>query len=143
MTLGYTPDYIIKILYPGFYKRISNPIIGFPPNRHSLAKQLSIGQNFFIYLTSPEKKIVALVEITSNMRTVPGRWPYEFDVKFIINPKPGITLQSAGINFRPRIGDTHIPINNQDANHVINLLESQPDLTPSQLTTLKNQYQDI
>ncbi|WP_238882028.1 hypothetical protein [Clostridium sp. YIM B02551] len=74
------------------------------------------------------------------MIEVSGRWPLQFDVKFIIPPKEGISLKEANVDFRPRPGDTYIPIDSQVAEGIINKLNSQPDLTSNQIKELSNKY---
>lgn len=140
LSKGYLPPFFVKILFPSFYKFTNNPTINFPMNRGSLARQINVGQQCFIYLTSPEKKVIALVEVVSDMREVGGRWPFEFDVKFVISPKHGITLKEAGISFRPRPGDTHIPIDVNTASRIMKELRAQPDLPASEIARLASIY---
>jgi hypothetical protein len=139
----YVSPYIIKIVYPGFYKCVGKPTLGFPTHRKSLATHIQIGQKCFVYVTSPIKKVIALVEIVSSMKiTTSPRWPFDFDVKFIIPPKQGISLNDIEIEQRLRPGDTMIHISNQKALEIISKLNSQPELTSEQIDKLSKEYEN-
>ncbi|WP_195238813.1 sigma factor-like helix-turn-helix DNA-binding protein [Romboutsia sp. 1001285H_161024_C4] len=134
---GYVSNPFIKLIYPGFLNNLEYGKIGFPKNRRKLAEQISRrvrdGENLecFIYLTTPIKKVVALVKITSEMEVIRDqeRWPYQFKYEFIIRPKDGVSLIDAGINKRCRPGDTVISMSNEISENLKELLNSQEDLT--------------
>lgn len=130
---AYLTEPFIKVLYPDFFKYLANPRIGFPVNRYKLASQVQKGQLCYVYLTSPCKKIVALVKIVSDMIITSGRWPYMFEVEVVIPPKKGVRLSEVGINKRLRPGDTHICISNQVNHDLMNKLQAQPSLTPQEI----------
>lgn len=136
---AYLTNPIIKILYPDFYKYLNNPRIGFPANRYKLASQVKKGQLCYIYLTTPCKKIVSLVRVTSDLIVTNGRWPYVFDVEIIIKPKAGVRISEVGINKRLRQGDTHICISDQVNNDLMNKLNAQPDLTDKEINDFINE----
>lgn len=130
---AYLTNPFIKVLYPDFYKYLTNPRIGFPSNRYKLASQVRRGQLCYVYLTTPCKKVVALVKIVSDMIITTGRWPYVFEVEIVIPPKKGVSLSEVGINKRLRPGDTQICISNQVNTDLMNKLQAQPDLTDQEI----------
>ncbi|WP_238883885.1 winged helix-turn-helix transcriptional regulator [Clostridium sp. YIM B02551] len=130
---GYLTDPFIKTLYPDFFKYLSNPRIGFPSNRYKLASQVRKGQLCYIYLTTPCKKVVAMVKVISDLIITSGRWPYVFDVEVIIPPKKGVTLSQVGINKRLTQGTTHICISEQINTELMNKLKAQPSLTDKEI----------
>lgn len=140
-------EYSIKVVYPGFYRFLSNPVVGFPRNRRKLAKRIQVGQKMFLYITSPEKAIVALAEVTEPMREDPNpdsKWPYLVPLKFLIWPKlAGVQFADVGIDIRPRVGDTMYSIVPEKAQEIIDLLKKQPDLDQEQLQIRLNRYKDI
>lgn len=142
ITKGYLTNPFIKILYPDFFRYLSNPRIGFPRNRYKLAKQVQRGQLCYIYLTSPCKKVVAQVRIVSSLITTQDkRWPYVFEVEVVIPPKKGVTLSEVGINKRLRIGDTHICITSQANIDLKNKLNAQPNLTAQEIDEFINEVE--
>lgn len=130
---AYLTTPFIKVLYPDFYKYLANPRIGFPSNRYKLASQVRRGQLCYVYLTTPCKKVVALVKIISDMIITTGRWPYSFEVEIVIPPKRGVSLSEVGINKRLRPGDSHICISSQVNTDLMNRLQAQPNLTDQEI----------
>jgi hypothetical protein len=96
-----------------------------------------------MYATSPEKKIIGLTKITSNMKIVDGRWPYSVDLDWIIPIKPGVTFADVGLNIRPRVGDTLYSITDEKAQEIIEALKAQPNLEENTLNYLADKYKDL
>jgi hypothetical protein len=136
-------DYMIKVVYPGIFKYIDNPTAGFPKNRRKVAEQLQSGQYMFMYATSPEKRIIGLTKVTSNVKIVDGRWPYSVDLNWVIGPKQGISFADVGLEIRPRVGDTLYGITDEKAQEIIQALEQQPDLDNATLKYLADKYKDL
>jgi uncharacterized protein (DUF1778 family) len=140
-------EYSVKVVYPGWYRFLDKPVVGFPRNRRKLAKRIQVGQKMFIYVTSPEKAIVALARVTKPMREDPNpnsKWPYLVDLEFEIRPKlVGVQFADVGINIRPRVGDTLYSLDPAKAQEIIELLNKQPDLDEEQLQIRLNRYKDI
>lgn len=135
-------DYMIKLVYPGIFGQIENPKAGFPKNRRTVAEQLSPGQYMFIYVTSPEKKIIGLTKVVSELNITDGRWPYSVDLEWVISPKLGISLKELDLDIRPRPGDTIFGLTDSKAEEIITALNNQPDLDESTLNYLKRKYED-
>jgi hypothetical protein len=139
-------DYMIKIVYTGIYSKIkaNAPIeIGFPKNRRKLAKDISVGQKMFIYVTSPVKKIIGLMTVISEMQESgkpEDRWPYNIKLEWEIGPKQGVSFSDIGLPIRPRVGDTLYSIDIDKAKDIISLLNKQDDLTDSNLDFLSKEY---
>ncbi|OXS60303.1 hypothetical protein B1A99_07630 [Cohnella sp. CIP 111063] len=135
--------HMIKLVYPGIFGRINEPTAGFPSNRKKVALQLAKGQFMFLYVTSPEKKIIGLTTVASECKRVDGRWPYSVDLEWVINPKPGVTLAEVGLDIRPRVGDTLFSITDDKAHQIIAALHSQDDLDSNTLKYLFEKYKDF
>lgn len=135
---------MIKLVYPGIYVQKEKPTAGFPRNRRKVANQLIPGQKMFIYATSPVKKIIGLTKIVEPMKVLDGRWPYSVALEWEIGPKlEGVTLQEAGLDIRPRPGDTLYGITEEVAQTIIKLLQRQKDLTKEQWDLLALQYREL
>jgi hypothetical protein len=59
------------------------------------------------------------------------------------NSKPGITLAEAGLDIRPRIGDTLFSITDEKASKIFAALNSQDDLDINTLKYLAEKYKDF
>lgn len=136
-------DYMIKVVYPGIFKFKNHPTAGFPKNRKKVAEQLREGQYMFMYATSPEKRIIGLTKVTSNLKIVEGRWPYSVDLEWVIGPKQGIRFADVELNIRPRVGDTLYGITDEKAQEIIDVLNHQPDLDDTTLDYLADKYRDL
>ncbi|MGE7828857.1 hypothetical protein [Paenibacillus sp. NPDC093718] len=135
-------DWSIKVVYPGIYTQTheSYPTAGFPKNRKKTAEQVTPGQMMFIYATNPVKRVIGMTRVTSTMKEVGGQWPYSVDLEWVLGPKQGITFAEAGLDIRPRIGDTLYAITEEAAHRMIDLLEKQPDLTEETIAYLSSEY---
>ncbi|WEK54568.1 MAG: hypothetical protein P0Y55_00355 [Candidatus Cohnella colombiensis] len=136
-------NYMIKIVYPGIFARVDKLNAGFPNNRKKVALQLTKGQFMFLYVTSPEKKIMGLARVASECKQIGGRWPYSVDLEWVIHPKPGISLTEAGLDIRPRVGDTLFSITDEKAHQIFAALNSQDDLDSNTLKYLFEKYKDF
>ncbi|KAB2488049.1 hypothetical protein [Priestia endophytica] len=135
-------NYMIKLVHPEIYCQIDNPKLGFPKNRRGIAQQLSPGHFVFIYVTSPEKKIIGLTKVVSNLTFTEGKWPYSVDLEWIIPPKLGLSLRDLGLDMRPRPGDTIFGLTDEKAQEIIGALNSQDDLDDSTLMYLNQKYSE-
>lgn len=133
-------DYMIKVVYPGIFCMINEPKAAFPKNKRRIAEQIELGQYMFIYVTSPEKRIIGMTKITLKMKEVGGRWPYSVELDWVIGPKAGVTLKEAGLDIRPRVGDTLFGLSDETAQEIISLLNEQDDLDQNTLDYLEGKY---
>lgn len=126
-------NYNLKIVYPGIFRQLNNPSAGFPKNKRPLAEQMTVGSIVLIYVTSPYKKIIGVCEPIQNMIEVESdRWPYNVPLRWIYGPcSPGVSLKEAGLDIRPRPGDTNFELTDEEASRVIALLENQDILDDS------------
>lgn len=136
-------DWSIKVVYPGIYVQGKYPTAGFPKNRKKTAEQVSPGQMMFIYATHPVKRIIGMTKVTSSMKQVGGQWPYSVDLEWVLGPKQGVTFAEAGLDIRPRVGDTLYAIETQAAHRIIDLLEAQSDLSDETIEYLANEYRHL
>ncbi|MBE6184523.1 hypothetical protein [Heyndrickxia ginsengihumi] len=133
-------EWMIKVVYPGIYDPDKSPSVGFPHNRRKIAEQIKVGQMMFIYVTRPVKKIIGLTRVVSSVKPSDGKWPYVVDLEWIIVPKPGLTLAEAGLNIRPRIGESLYAIKKSAADRILQQLNEQPDLDMEEIMERLNQY---
>lgn len=135
--------YMIKVVYPGIYTYKREPVAGFPKNRKKLVEDIHPGQYMFIYVTSPVKKVIGLVEVTSEMKEIgDGKWPYLVDLKWVIGPKQGVTFKDLDLNIRPRIGDTLYSLSEDKALEVKAILEKQQTIDDKTLEYLAKEYEE-
>ena len=137
-----TGEYMIKVFYPGVYFMFDNLVAAFPKNRRRLASMIQPGSFMFLYVTSPEKKIIGLAEVTGYAQKQDDpRWPYCVPLKMVLGPKSvGVTFRDLGLEIRPRIGDTLFAVSEEKAQEIINFLKNQPDLDDESLEMLKKRY---
>lgn len=143
--INFVDDFMIKIVYTGIYPMIveSDTLkIGFPKNRKKLAEQISLGQKMFIYVTSPVKKIIGLMTVVKEIEETSGRWPYSITLKWEIGPKQGVGFLEAGLQIRPRVGDTLYAITHEKAKTLVDMLNKQPNLPSETLKFLSKEYKN-
>ncbi|MBS4032026.1 MAG: hypothetical protein KGZ63_11510 [Clostridiales bacterium] len=128
--------YGLKVLYADWVNRTER--LAFPKNRKTVAESMTPGTNCLIYLTSPIKRIVGATTITGTVEDgkknwpdqaeIFARWPYVVPHE-LITPKlkTGLTLKEAGIDFRPRPGDTFKAIDKDTFDKILAILETQDD----------------
>jgi hypothetical protein len=137
-------EYNIKVVYPGIYLQRNNPTAGFPWNRKKVAEQLKPGDLVFLYVTSPEKKIIALTRVKAPAKKIDSRWPYSVDLEYLIGPKSvGVTFEDVGIGIRPKVGDTIFSLRQDKAEEIIDLLKKQPDLDENTWQLLIDRYSHL
>lgn len=136
-------DWSIKVVYPGIFVQGKYPTAGFPKNRKKTAEQVTPGQIMFVYCTSPLKRLVGMAKVTSSMKVVGGQWPYSVDLEWVLGPKQGVTFADAGLDIRPRVGDTLYAISEEAAHRIIKLLEDQSDLSDETIEYLANEYRHL
>jgi len=129
-------SYGLKILYAD-WPREAPERVAFPKNRYNMAKSMQPGMMCLIYLTYPVKRIVTVTEITGTIeegaRKWPKqeaeypRWPYVVSHKRTMGFKEGLTLKEAGIDFRPRPGDTYLKLDKDTFERIAGILKEQPD----------------
>jgi hypothetical protein len=137
-----TAEYVIKLVYPGIYLEIDKPIAAFPKNRLKIAKKIEPGSFMFIYVTSPEKKIIGLTRVLDSVKEMENsRWPYYLPLEWVIGPKSmGVTFKDVDLNIRPRVGDTIFSIPTSKAMEIIDTLKNQQDLDSSTTKLLISRY---
>lgn len=128
--------YGLKILYAD-WPREAPERIAFPKNRFNIAREMRSGMMCLIYLTDPIKRIVTATEITGTIEEGAQkwpkqeeeypRWPYVVPHKRAMGLKEGLTLKEAGIDFRPRPGDTYLKLDKATFDRIANTLQEQPD----------------
>ena len=143
--------YGLKILYAN-WTREAPERIAFPKNRYNIAKSMTPGMLCLVYLTHPIKRIITVTEITGTIETGAKewpdqeqeypRWPYVVPHKQTLGFKEGLTLKEAGIDFRPRPGDTYLKLDKETFDRIVNTLKEQPDYDWSKWLELYSDYCD-
>lgn len=106
--------YSIKLVYPGFYLTMTHGAdtcaVGFPTMKEKLAKRAKPGHLFFIYVTSPEQRIIGLAQVLGPAEFLPERdfkRPWVLDLAWVLGPKiPGVRFSEIGLRVKARIGDS-------------------------------------
>lgn len=140
--------YSIKLVYPGFYLGMSTreltTTIGFPLSKERLAKRVQPGHLFFIYVTSPERKVIGLAQSTGHAVFTPEqdfKRPWSVQLAWLIGPKsPGVGFADIGLQVKARIGDTTYSITDEVAAALIDRLQDMSDLSSLELSRLKDRY---
>lgn len=140
--------YSIKLVYPGFYLGMSTreltTTIGFPLSKERLAKRVLPGHLFFIYVTSPERKVIGLAQASGHAVFEPEqdfRRPWSVQLVWLIGPKsPGVGFADIGLQVKARIGDTTYAITDEVAAALIDRLQDMADLSSLELSRLKEKY---
>jgi len=140
--------YTIKLVYPGFYLGMSTreltTTIGFPLSKERLAKRVTPGHLFFIYVTSPERRVIGLAQATGHAAFTPEqdfKRPWSVQLAWLIGPKsPGVGFADIGLQIKARIGDTTYSITDEVAAALIDRLQDMNDLSSLELSRLKEKY---
>lgn len=129
-------EYGLKILYSDWPRKAPERV-AFPKNRYNIAKSMRSGMFCLIYLTHPIKRIVTVTKVTGTIevgaKQWPSqeqefpRWPYVVPHEQVMGFKEGLTLKDAGLDFRPRPGDTYFKLDKETFNKIANTLKQQPD----------------
>lgn len=137
-----TSEYVIKLVYPGIYLEIDELKAAFPKNRLKIAKKVEQGSYMFIYVTSPEKKIIGLTRVLDTVKESENiRWPYYLPLEWVIGPKlMGVTFKDVALDIRPRVGDTIFSLPTDKALGIIDVLNSQQDLDENTRRLLINRF---
>jgi len=143
--------YGLKILYSDWPRKATERV-AFPKNRHNIAKSMQPGMLCLIYLTHPIKRIVTVTKITGtieagakqwpNQESEFPRWPYVVPHETIMGFKEGLSLKDAGLDFRPRPGDTYLKLDKQTFNKIVKTLQEQPDYDWPKWLEMYNNYCD-
>lgn len=143
--------YGLKILYSD-WPRNAPDRVAFPKNRYNIAKSMESGMLCLIYLTHPIKRIVTVTEITGTIEEGAKewpcqeheypRWPYVVPHKQVMGFKEGLTLKEAGLDFRPRPGDTYLKLDKESFDRIVNTLKEQPDYDWGKWLEMYNNYCD-
>ena len=137
--------YGLKVLYADWVKRMER--LAFPKNRRTVAVNMQPGTKCLLYLTSPIKRIVGATIITGTVEDGEkkwpdhakefARWPYVVPHELITPTlKTGLTLEEAGIDFRPRPGDTFKALNKETFDEILALLVEQDEYDWEQFLSL-------
>ncbi|PKM82846.1 MAG: hypothetical protein CVU89_01530 [Firmicutes bacterium HGW-Firmicutes-14] len=145
-------SYGLKILYADWPRKAPERI-AFPKKRYNIAKSMQPGMLCLIYLAHPIKRVVTVTEITGtieegalkwpNQEQEYPRWPYVVPHKQIVGFKEGLTLKEAGIDFRPRPGDTYLQLDKETFDRVVNTLKEQPDYDWPKWLEMYGNYCDL
>lgn len=143
--------YGLKILYSDWPRKASERV-AFPKNRYNIAKSMRPGMLCLIYLTHPIKRIVTATKITGtieagakqwpNQEQEFPRWPYVVPHEQIMGFKEGLTFKEAGLDLRPRPGDTYFKLDKETFEKIAAALQVQPDYDWSKWLNMYNDYSD-
>ena len=141
-------SYSIKLVYPGFYLSINHrdltSMIGFPLAKEKLAKKVQPGHLFFIYVTSPERRVIGLAQAVSAAMFTPERdyrRPWTVDLVWVLGPKmPGIQFTDIGLQIKARVGDSTYSITDEVAAVLIDRLQDMASLSQMELARQRERY---
>lgn len=140
--------YSVKLVYPSFYHGISAGeamcSVGFPSTKEKLAKRIPVGHMFFIYVTSPERRIIGLTRAFGPATFAPERdfrRPWLLDLLWVLGPRtPGVRLAEVGLHVKPRVGDSTYAVADEAASAIIEKLEDMPCLEREELQKQRERY---
>lgn len=141
--------YSIKLVYPGFYMSLTprglTATVGFPLSKEKLAKKVQPGHLFFIYVTSPERRVIGLAQAASSAVFAPEkdyRRPWQVDLVWVLGPKmPGVQFTDIGLQVKSRVGDSTYSITDEVAAALVDRLQDMPGLSAMELAKQKERYQ--
>lgn len=138
----------IKLVCPTFFRCLDIAIpyctVSFPSSKEWLAKQVREGMHFFIYVTSPVRKVIGLARALGPAEfrgdVTPSR-PWVVPMEWVIGPKAsGVTFSEAGIAVRSRPGDTVYAIPEDVAKRLVDALIPLPDLDEAEVARLRSRF---
>ena len=140
--------YSVKLVYPGFYLAMRHEdttcTVGFPAVKERLAKRITPGHLFFIYVTSPERRLIGMAQASGPAEFAPERdfkRPWALDLHWVIGPKsPGVQFSDIGLQVKARVGDSTYSITEEVAAAIIERLQGMDDLGPAELEKQKERY---
>lgn len=140
--------YSIKLVYPGFYLGMeagdATCTVGFPAIKERLAKRVQIGHLLFIYVTSPERRIIGMAQASGPAEFLPERdpkRPWSLTLAWVIGPKsPGVKFADIGLQVKARVGDSTYSITDEVAAAIIARLQDMEELGPAELEKAKERY---
>lgn len=123
--------YGLKLVWPDWPERKDfDKTIGFSEGKEKFAKEFQPGDKMLVYATSPTMKIIAEIEVTKTYEDcikegLKSTKSHELPVgtKVTYGPVPGITLEAAGINFKPTKGITYVPLGKEIYNKALSRLK--------------------
>ncbi len=140
--------YSIKLVYPGFYLTMrpgdTTCSVGFPAIKERLAKRITPGHLFFLYVTSPERRIIGMAQAAGPAEFAPERdfkRPWSLELAWVIGPKsPGVQFTDIGLQVKARVGDSTYSITEEVAAAIIERLQDMADLRPADLAKQQDRY---
>ena len=140
--------YSIKLVYPGFYLTMKAGdaacTVGFPATKERLAKRIEAGYLFFIYVTSPERRVIGMAQATGPAEFAPEKdfkRPWSVRLSWVVGPKtPGVQFSDIGLQVKARVGDSTYSITEEVAAAIIGRLQDMQDLEARELDRLKAKY---
>lgn len=140
--------YSIKLVYPGFYHALDVGIpyctIGFPNHKEKLAKLVEQGTLFFVYITSPVRRVIGLAQAMGSAEyrgDVDARRPWVVTLEWVIGPKAdGVSFADVGLEVRARAGDSVYSIPVSVAASLMERLRSLCDLDQVEVARLRERF---
>jgi hypothetical protein len=141
--------YSIKLVYPTFYRSLDVGIpyctISFPAGKEGLAKQVQEGTQFFIYVTSPVRRVIGLARAMGPAEyrgeVTPSR-PWVIPMEWLIGPKAGgVSLAETGLEVRARPGDSVYAVPEDNAVRLMDALRLLRDLDEAELARLRSRLE--
>lgn len=137
--------YSIKLVYPTFYGSLDVEIpfftVSFPAAKERLAKKVQAGAKFFIYVTSPVRRVIGLAEAMGPAEyrgdDSPSR-PWVVPMEWTIGPKlDGVSLKDIGLAVKARPGDSVYAIPTAIARRLSRALRRLSDLNQEEVARLR------
>jgi hypothetical protein len=119
-------------------------MVGFPTSKERLAKRVPPGHLFFVYVTSPERRVIGMGQVAGPAEFSPEKdfkRPWSISLAWVIGPKmPGLQFSDIGLQIKARVGDSTYSISDEVAAAIIDRLQDMEDIGSTELGRLKERY---
>jgi hypothetical protein len=140
--------YSIKLVYPAFYQSLDVGIpyctIGFPTSKERLARKVQKGTNFFIYITTPVRRVIGLARAMGPAEyrgDVDPMRPFVVTLEWMVGPKAdGVSFADVGLEIRARTGDSVYAIPPEIGVEFVERLQGLCDLDQAEVESLRERY---
>lgn len=140
--------YSIKLVYPGFYRTLDVGIpyctVGFPNNKAKLAKGIKQDNLFFVYITSPVRRVIGLAQAMGAAEyrgDVDPERPWVATLEWLVGPKAdGVSFADVGLEIRARTGDSVYAIPADIAAEFVDRLNTLCDLDQAGVFALRERF---
>jgi hypothetical protein len=140
--------YSVKLVYPTLYGSLDVGIpfftVSFPSAKEKLAKKVREGARFFIYVTSPVRRVIGLAEAMGPAEyrgdDSPSR-PWVVPMEWTIGPKAiGVSFKDIGLTVKARPGDSVYAVPAETGKRLTRALRKLGDLDQEEVARLRTRF---